>query len=65
MFHKVFDNNLVTTRKSKLALKLNKLSYIGMSILDLGKVLMYEFHYHYIKINMTTNENYYSKTLIA
>ena len=49
MFHKVFDNNLVTTRKSKLALKLNKLAYIGMSILDLSKVLMYEFHYHYIK----------------
>ena len=49
MFHKVFDNNLVTTQKSKLALKLNKLAYIGMSILDLSKVLMYEIHYHYIK----------------
>ena len=36
-------------RKSKLALKLNKPAYIGMRILDLSKVLMYEFHYDYIK----------------
>ena len=42
------DNNLVTIGKSKLALKLNKPEYIGMCLLDLSKVLMYEFHY-YIK----------------
>ena len=47
--HKIFDNNLVATRKSKLALKLNKPAYIGMCILELSKVLMYEFHYDYIK----------------
>ena len=35
--------------KSKLALKLNKSAYIGMFILELSKLLMYEFHYHYIK----------------
>ena len=35
--------------KSKLALKLNKSAYIGMCILELSKLLMYEFHYHYIK----------------
>ena len=49
MMHKIFDNNLVVKRKSKLALKLNKPAYIGMCILELSKVLMYEFHYHYIK----------------
>ena len=49
MMHKIFDNNLVVKHKSKLALKLNKLAYIGMCILELSKVLMYEFHYHYIK----------------
>ena len=38
MSHKIFDNNLVAIRKSKLALKLNKPTYIGMSILEL---LMY------------------------
>ena len=30
-------------------LKLNKSAYIGMCILLLNKVLMYEFHYDYIK----------------
>ena len=49
MSHKIFDNNLVTIRNSKLALKLNKLVCIGMCILELSKVLMYKFHYDYIK----------------
>ena len=49
MLHKIIDNNLVAIRKSKLALKLNKPAYIGMCILEESKVLMYEFHYHFIK----------------
>ena len=49
MSHKIFDNNLVGIRKSKVALKLNKPAYIGMCILELTKVLMYEYHYDYIK----------------
>ena len=49
MLHKIFDNNLVAIRKSKLALKLNKPAYIGMCILQFSKVLMYQFHYDYIK----------------
>ena len=28
MSHKIFDNNLAAVRKSKLALKVNKLAYI-------------------------------------
>ena len=48
MSHKIFDNNLVAIRKSKLALKLSKPAYIGIFILGLGKVLMYEFYYDYI-----------------
>ena len=49
MWHKIFDNNLVAIRKRKGLLKLNKHAYIGMCILELKKVLMYEFHYDYIK----------------
>ena len=49
MSRKIFDNNLVAIRKSKLALKLNKPAYIGMCISELSKVLMYQFHYDYIK----------------
>ena len=56
MSQKIFDNNLIAIRKSKLALKLNKPAYIGMGILELSKVLIYEFHYHYIK-NIYNNKS--------
>ena len=36
-------------RKSKVILTLNKPTYIGMCILELSKVLMYGFHFDYIK----------------
>ena len=49
MSHKIFDNNLVAIRQSKAALRLNKPAYTGMCILELSKVLMYEFHYDYLK----------------
>ena len=49
MSHKIFDNNLVAIRKSRLVLKLNKPAYIGMCVLELSKMLMYEFDYDYIK----------------
>ena len=49
MSHKIFGNNLVVIWKSKLALKLNKPAYVGMCIFELSKVLMYKFHYDYIR----------------
>ena len=45
----MFDNDSVIIRKSKFTLTLNKPAYVGMCILDLRKILMYEFHYYYIK----------------
>ena len=48
MLHKIFDS-LVAICKNKLALKLNKLAYTGMCMLELSKVLIYEFHYDYVK----------------
>ena len=41
--------NIAIYGKKILALKLNKPAYIGICILELSKVLMYEFHYDYIK----------------
>ena len=46
---KIFDTDLVAIRKNKIMLSLNKPAYVGLCILDLDKVWMHEFHYHYIK----------------
>ena len=63
MSHKIFGNDLVAIAKSKAPLMLNKPACVGMCILELSKVLMYEFHYDYIKKNLATTEDYYSQTL--
>ena len=55
MSNKIFDNDLVAIRKNNVTLTLNKLAYIGMCILVLSKVLMYEFHYDYIENNYGNN----------
>ena len=56
---KVFGNDLVAIRKSKVTLTLNKAAYVGMCILDLMQVLMYEFHYDYIKRKYGNNSRLY------
>ena len=55
MSHKIFDNDLVVICKNKVKLSLKKPEYIGMCILELSKVLMYEFHYDYIKTKYGKN----------
>ena len=55
MSRKIFDNDLATIHKNKVTLTLNKSAYIGICILELSKVLMYEFHYDYIKNKYGTN----------
>ena len=49
MSQKILHNDLVATHKSKVTLTLNKPAYVSMCIFNLSKVLMYEFHYNYIK----------------
>ena len=49
MLHRIFDNNLVAIWKSKVSLTLSKPVYIRICILELSKLLMYEFHYDFIK----------------
>ena len=46
---KIFHENLVALHMKKNFLLLDKPSYVGMCILDLSKVLMYDFHYNFIK----------------
>ena len=44
---KILDKNLIAVHKIKLALLLNKLIYVGFSILELSKMIMYDWHYNY------------------
>ena len=46
---KIFDKDLVAISKNKVTLTLKKSAYLGICILELSKVFMYEFHYNYIK----------------
>ena len=46
---KIFSKNLVAIHEIKPVLTLDKLIYAGFSILDLSKLLMYQFHYKYFK----------------
>ena len=40
---KVFTENLLTTKMKKTQILMNKPVYLGISILELSKILMYEF----------------------
>ena len=44
-----FDENLKGCEMGKIKIKMNKPVYLGQAILDLSKIVMYEFHYDYMK----------------
>ena len=46
---KGFSENLIAIEMKKTKLKMNKLVYLGLSILDISKTVMYEFWYYYMK----------------
>ena len=46
---KLFSENLLATEMKKTKVKMNKPVYLGLSILDISKTLMYEFWYYYMK----------------
>ena len=53
----IFNENLIAVYMKKTNLYFNKPVYPGMSILDLSKSLMYDFHYNYNKTNMVITQN--------
>ncbi len=53
----IFHENLIAVYMEKTTVKLNKPIYLGMSILDLSKTLMYKFHYDYVKPKYGENAN--------
>ena len=44
----LFGENLMGCKMGKIKVVMNKPVYFGQVILDLNKILMYEFHYDYI-----------------
>ena len=46
---KIFTENLVAVHSLKEKLTLDKPIYVGFTILDISKTLMYDFHYGFIK----------------
>ena len=47
---KYFSENLMAIEMKKTKVKMNKPIYLGMSISDISKTLMYEFWYDYIEL---------------
>ena len=47
--HKVFDKHFAAIREIKPVLTLKKPIYVGFTVSELSKWLMYDFHYNFIK----------------
>ena len=52
---KWFSENLLAIEIKKIKVKINKLVYLGLFILEISKALMYEFWYDYIKSKYQDN----------
>ena len=59
---KIFDEFLIAIKMKKTKVWMNKPVYVGMSILDLSKTLMFDFHYGYVKKKWENCEVLYSDT---
>ena len=46
---KYFSENLLAVEMRKIKVNMNKLIYLGMTMLDVSKISMYEFLYDYLK----------------
>lgn len=51
----IFDENLVAVELKQILIRMNKPIAIGMTVLDLSKVLMYDFYYSHMKPKYGTN----------
>ena len=59
----VFSENLIAVELRKLEVNFNKPIYVGMCILDLSKICLYEFHHEYIVPCTLKIVKFYTPTL--
>ena len=52
--YKVFNKNVAAIHKIKSILTLTKPIFVGFTVLELSKWLMYDFHYNFIKKHINT-----------
>ena len=53
--HKIFGKNFAAIHETKPVLTLNKHIYVGFTVLELSKWLMFNFHYNFIKNTLMPN----------
>ena len=51
----LFGENLMGCEMGKIKVVMNKPVYLGQAILDLSKIIMYEFHYDYMLLKYNNN----------
>ena len=52
---KIFTENLFVIEIKKSKIVINKSVYLGLSVLDLSKTIIYEFFYEYVKLKYGEN----------
>ena len=53
--HKIFGKNYAAIHEIKPILTLNKPIYVGFTVLELSKWLVYDFHYNFVKKKLMLN----------
>ena len=61
--HKISGKDYVAIHETKPVLILNKPIYVGLTVLDLSKWKMYDFHYDFIKENFDA-ELFFTDTVL-
>ena len=62
--HKIFGKNYAAIHEIKPVLMLNKPIYVGFTVLELSKWLMYDFHYSFVKNSLTLNCYLLTQTIL-